>query len=236
MKSAKPDFLPPVVLLLAVLGAWLRYRLYAGGIDEKGLLIAGQPMQWCLWLCTVFTGAVIGVGMFRRKRFHHPLPLFSAFGHIWGAAGILLTVLLGANTVPTPFSAVWKYTGILAAAAMLYAAFPIARGKHPFFGLYAVISLFFALHLVGHYRVWCSNPQLLDYVFSFLGAVALMVLAYQLAAASLNQGSNRILVFCGLAAAYCCLTAVSGTEYLYLHLGCALWSISSLYGAQKGGW
>lgn len=235
-KSAKPDLLPLMVLLLAVLGGWLRYWLYQNNVDEKGLLLAGHPAQWGLLVCTVLVVAAILMSAFRPNPNHSPLPLLSAFGHIWGAAAVLMTVLLNAAAIAAPFAVVWKYMGILAAAAMLYAAFPIVLGKTPFFGVYALICVFFAIHLVGHYRVWCSDPQLLNYVFSFLGTMALMVFSYECAAATLKPGKHRKLVFWGLLAVYCCLVAASGSTYLYLYLGSALWAICTLYGQQKGNW
>lgn len=232
-KSVKPDLLPLGVLLLAVLGGLLRYRLYQVGVDEKNLLVEGHPLELGIWLCTAAAFASVGFGLLRQKKSVSPAPVVSALGHVLGAFGILLTVLFSGNHVPQPFAAMWKFAGILALAGMLYAAVAMALGKRPFFGVYAVLCLFFALHLVGHYKSWCSDPQLQNYVFSFLGALALMGFSYHCAAALLNRRSDRAMRGWGLLAAYCSLVALSATEYPFLYLGCALWALLCLYSPEK---
>lgn len=232
-KTVKLDLLPLGVLLLAVLGGLIRRRLYQVGLDEKYLLVEGHPLELTLWVCTALTLTCIVFGVLRQKLSGSPSPLLSALGHILGASAILLTVLLPGDIVPQPFADVWKYTGILASAGMLYSAFAMVLGKRPFFGAYAVVSVFFALHLVGHYKFWCSDPQLQNYVFSFVGAMSLMVFSYQWAAAILNRRSDRALGIWGLLAVYSGLVAVSHTEYPFLHLGCAVWALLCLYGPGK---
>lgn len=232
-KSVKPDLLSLGVLLLAVLGGLLRHRLYQVGLDEKNLLVEGHPLELGLWLCTAAAFACIAFGVLRQKQSVSPSPVVSALGHVLGASGILLTVLLSGNLVPQPFAAMWKYVGILALAGMLYAAIAMVLGKRPFFGVYAVLCLFFALHLVGHYKFWCSDPQLQNYVFSFLGALALMAFSYHCAAALLNRHSDRAMRGWGLLAAYFSLVALSATEYPFLYLGCAVWVLLCLYRPGK---
>lgn len=232
-KTCKTDLLPLGTLLLAALSGWLRYTLYQVGLDEKMLLVAGHPLELAVWLCMALTAAVICFGALRQKQTGSPSPLLSAFGHILGASGILLTVLLNGNSASFAFAVLWKYCGIAAAAGLVYGAFAVVLGKRPFFAAYAIPSIFFALHLISHYKFWCSDPQLQNYVFAFLGTVALMLFAYQCSAAIFHQGKPQSLRLWGLLAAYFCLVCISGTEYLFLYLGCGLWALSCTFCPKK---
>jgi len=229
----KPKYLPWAAALLGIAVCLLRGSLYAFFVDARGLLPASHPVVFAMWILTAVV-ALLGVLPVARltgseqyeDNFSASLP--GAVGHILLSAGILLTVLLHAPAMPGIVGQLWKLLGIAAAPLLLYAGFSRAMGKKPFFLTYVVVSVFFAFHLVCHYRTWCSDPQLQNYVFAFTGTLGLMLLAYYHGAACVGMGSRRMLLMSGLLAAYLCLGSLPNAQYLWLYLGGAIWSLTSL--------
>lgn len=229
----KMDIYPIAAALLGGVGYLLRRGLYAVCVDEKNLLVRSHPLEWALWLCTAAALALAVYAAFREGKCKSYEKSFSAsmaaaFGHILAGSGILLTVLLDTPAGFGLLPKLWKVFGLLSAPALYLAAFSRTRGKKPFFGLYGVVSLFFALHLVAHYQSWCADPQLQNYVFSFLGMLALMLLAYHQCAFCVDGGDSRLLRLSGLAAVYLCITALAKDGQLYLYGGCAVWALTGL--------
>lgn len=232
-KLQKLDKLPFGVALFAAAGFFLRSELYRVGLDEKNLLVRSHPLALALWGCTALTALLVLWAAGRegsRGRFEDCFEpsAISALGHILAAAGIAMTVLLNVPAAAGPIGTAWKVAGLMSAPLLCWAAFCRALGKRPFFGSYGVCSVFFALHMVCHYQIWCSDPQLQNYIFSFFGSLAMMLFGYYQSALAADCGKSRLLRITGLLAAYFCLVALSRTEYLYLYLGCAVWAISSL--------
>lgn len=231
----KSGLLPAGTVLFAAVAMAARYQLYRTGLDEKGLLAAGHPMETLLWLCTALAALWIVTGVLREKKPRRQFPPTAALGHILAASGIALTAALNTPRVYGPIGTAWKVTGFLAALLLVYAAFSLVMGKRPFFGAYAVVSVFFALHLVSHYQTWCADPQLQNYVFEFGGVLGLMLFGYYQSAGAAGRTSLPLLRLTGLFSAYFCLTALSGTSYLYLYAGSGLWALTGLCPPQKEG-
>lgn len=233
--SEKTHLLSPMFLLLAVVGCALRYRLYQVAWDEKGLLASRHPLELCLWLCSAGALVLLGLLVSGEKAPSRSPGVLSALGNILAASGILLTVLANRDALPALFGSLWLFSGLLAAAMLLYAAFSLCLRRQPSFLTYVTACLFFALHLVGHYRTWCSEPQLQNYLFAFLGAMALMLYCYGCSAARLGRGKGRVRLFWGLAAIYCGIVTLARTGYPWLYLGCSLWVAFSLFTGKEAG-
>jgi len=122
----------------------------------------------------------------------------------------------------------WKFLGLAAPVCLLIAGFGRMQGKRPFFALYIVPCLFFAIHVVAHYQIWCSNPQFTDYAFALLGSVALSLFSYQLSAFCADTGSCRRLHLWGLAAVYLCGAEIPMSAYPYLFFGGILFALTAL--------
>ena len=221
------------VMVLSLMGFALRSAVYAVGVDEKNLIIAGHPLKIALWLVTALS---VGLVLFAVRKgetsgyyevYFRP-SLMAGVGQILCAAGIALTVLLNVPLLPGLVGQLWRIAGILSASLLLWAAFSRVMGKKPFFLCHMVVSIFFALHLVVHYQLWCSNPQLQDYVFAFLGTIGLMFCGYFHAAFEAGRGNPRAVLAVGLITGYLCVVSLANTEYLYLYLGGALWAYTSL--------
>lgn len=224
----KRNILPAAVVLLGIFGYSLRSGLYAVAVDHKNLLVRGHPLEIALWACTA--AAVLAAvldGAVWQSRKSGIGALIGGLGHILAAAGILMTVL-GQNLFLTPIMQMWKVAGMISAALLCLAGLFLAMGKRPLFVSYVAGSVFFALHLIGHYQSWCADPQLQNYVFSFLGGLFLMMISYFQAAALAGMGKIRLQRLSCLLALYCCLAAIANTQYLILYFSCGIWAVSCL--------
>jgi len=229
----KPKLLPMLVGLLGILACFLRGSLYAFFTDARNLLPRMHPVGLGLWGLTALMAALVVLTVRRlsgseRYADNFSISLPAALGHVLMASGILLTVLLHAPGMTGLVGRLWKLLGIAAAPLLFYAGFSRAMGKKPFFLSYVVVSVFFAFHLVCHYRTWCSDPQLQNYVFAFLGSLGLMLVAYYQAAVCVGVGKRRMLLGVGLMTAYLCLAALPNADYFYLYLSGAVWALTGL--------
>lgn len=225
--------LPLAVLLLSILGFALRMGLYAYGVDEKGLIVKNHSMELALTAVTVLTAALIALAVRKLEgseaygdNFHASFP--GALGHILAAAGVALTVLLNEAPMVGTVGQLWRMLGLVSVPMLVWAGFSRTQGKRPFVLTHVVPCVFFAFHLVCHYQVWCSDPQLQNYGAAFLGTIALMLMSYHLAAFDAGCGHRRMLLALGLLAMYLCIVTMASTTYLYLYLGGAVWAGTGL--------
>ena len=239
-KSVKPmyklKFLPWTVGLLGILACLLRGSLYAFFTDARNLLPESHPAQIALWVLTAAVLLVIlpafrmvspeGSGRFFGRS------MAAALGHILLAAGILLTVAGYPPAMAGPLGQLWKLLGVVSAPLLVYGGFSRALGKRPSFLSYVAVSVFFALHLVCHYRAWCSDPQLQNYVFAFTGSLGLMMFSYYQGAACVGLGNCRLQLLSGLLSVYLCLASLPACRYAFLYLTGALWALTSLCPAE----
>lgn len=229
----KPKYLPWVVVLLGIVGCALRGSLYAFFVDARNLLPRMHPVTLALLAVTALTAGLVVLTVrcctgSERYRDNFPVSLPAALGHILLASGILLTVLPYPAVMPGLVGKLWRFLGIASAPLLCYAGFSRALGKKPFFLGYVAVSVFFALHLVCHYRVWCSDPQLQNYFFAFTASLGLMLFGYYQAAVCVRMGNRRMLLGTGLVTAYLCLVSLPNVDYMYLYLGGAVWSLTGL--------
>lgn len=229
----KKTQLPALVGVLAAAGFVLRKLVYAGAVDEKDLLITGHPLVIALLVLTAAALVLIAAAAWKLDGSEMFEDNFSAsaaafLGHGMAAAGVLCTVLLNAPMMSGLLGTAWKLLGWLTPVCLFLAGYQRLQGKRPFFGLHAIPCLFFAVHVVNHYQVWCSNPQVLDYVFALFGAVALSLFGYHQAAFDVDAGKRRMLLGTGLAAVYLCAAELALTAYPYLYFGGLLWAMTGL--------
>ena len=232
-RNRTADLLPLGVVLLAAGGFALRSALYVFAVDEKNLLLRHHPLSLALLVCTAAAAALALAAARQGYKVKSYAPNFdislpAALGHILAGSGIALTVLLTPAPGIGPVALLWKGSGLLCCPMLLLAAFSRSRGDKPFFGTYGVVSIFFALHLVAHYQLWCSDPQLSNYLFSFLASICLMLFAYYQTAFCVDNGSSFLVRLTGLLAAFCCVTTLSAADAPYLYGGCALWALTGL--------
>lgn len=231
-KTAKIEYLPLLVLALGAAAAAVRGLMYRTGVDAKGLLAQGQPLQWVLLiLCAAGAIAVLPVvkqkGSNRYADNFRP-GLLPALGSIVMAAGVIATLLAG-NPMPRKMLVLlWYASGILAAAALILAAFSLKKGTVPFVLCYGVLCLFFALQMISRYQPWSGNPQAQDWVFSLLGAVGLTLCAYHRSAFCAEKGSRRTFLATALLTVFTCCAALPHTEYFAFYLCGGIWAFTGL--------
>ena len=232
-KNRNPDIMPLGIVLLSAAGYVLRSGLYTTALDDKNLLLRNHPLALCLWGCTAaaFVLSLVAAGQgYKISQYaaNFEGSVMAALGHILAGSGILLTVLLDPVPVLDPAATLWKVCGILSCAALYWAAFSRARGDRPFFGTYGVMSVFFAIHLIANYQLWCADPQLQNFVFAFLACLMLMLFAYYQCAFCVDSGSSFRLRFTGLLAVFFCVCAIAVQGHLWLYGGCAVWAFTGL--------
>lgn len=228
----------PVMVLSGIAALVLRKGLYAVAVDVKGLLVRNHPLEIVL---TVLSAAVLAAVVLGVRKIagsgvdaeHDSAGLPAAFGNAAAGAGILITVLTGRPETVGYLGDLWRILGLAAPVCLLLAALARGLGKKPFFLLYVTVCLYFALHIVTRYQLWSGNPQLQDYVFSLLAAMALMFFGFCTAAQAVGCGNFPIWLGTGLAAVYLCLAELARSSCPWLYLGCVIWVLTELAGIRE---
>lgn len=225
--------LPAATICWGILALVLRWQLYRAGVDGKALLVRNHPLSIALAVLTV--GVLVRILLVVRKlgngnsaEGHPPASLPGALGSLAAGAGILVTVMTDVTAMGNHLESIWRCLGFAAPVCLFLAAVARLRGKRPFFLLYVVACLFFVLHIVSRYQFWSGNPQMQDYVFSLLGAMALMFFGFYSAAWNAGCGSIRMLYGMGLAAIYLCTAELARSFCPALYLGGICWVLTEL--------
>ena len=208
-----------LVLGLAALG--LRLALYRVGVDEKGLLTPGHPLEIGVWIVTA-AAAALAVLPGKEPPENRNLRL-EALGELLAAAGILLALPEGIRSLSNILEALQLTLAMAACAGLGYGAVRRLRGRSPSAVYYGLPCLFFALNVVCCYRGWVSHPQLQDYLFPLLGARSMMVFAYLRCVPE----KHRIRRAVGLMGGFLCLAAASKVVFWPMYLGCGLWMLTN---------
>lgn len=229
----KNSLLPMAVLALSAAAWWLRRQLYAVAVDGKGLLMANHPLEIALW-AVVLAGAVLIAGVVSRldgsrayeDNFAASAP--AALGHCLMGCTVLMMTLLYEVPMGGAVGRLWKLLGYLTAPAMIWGGFCRLKGRTPFFGIHAGLCMYLLLYLISCYQLWSSNPQLQDYVFELLAAVALVLFSYQCAAFEAGIGSRRKQLAMGLLAVLLCGAANFQARVPALYAGGCVWALTDL--------
>ena len=229
--------LPVFTAILGGVGCGLRWTLYRQTVDSKNLIPVGHPYEWILWAVTALAAVLV---IAKLWPLHHaedakpfrPAPV-AAVGCVIGAVGIL-TAVLGDGIQMSGMALVRDLLGILAAAALVAVAVYRWLGREPLFLLHTAVCVFFAVHMVNCYELWSCNPQLMDYIFTLLANVGLLLFAFYHACLEAELPKPRLLGGAGLLTAYCCMVALSGTEFPLLYLCGGIWALTNLLGLHRG--
>lgn len=232
MKQRIPTrYIAWLALGFGLVGLMLMTAMYTLCVDDRGLLIRGNPFYLAAWGVNVLAALVL-IPVLRPLGGHNAYgynfwpSIPAALGAVLAAAGILATVLDPARYPQDNLTLLWQISGGLAAAGLTAVAICRWRGKQPFFLLYATVCLFFALHLANQYRIWSGNPQTQDYSFQLLACIFVMLFGYYQTAFTVGSGKRRAQLFAGLMGFCLCCTAMAGSETSWLYPGCALWLLA----------
>lgn len=238
MRKSGSRLLPVWMLLAGGAALAMRAGLYALAVDAKGLLQRNHPLGLALLVLTGLALLAAAAAAWRTAPAETDsgnLP--GAFGNVAAGAGILATVLTempGRALLGGYLETVWYYLGLAAPVCLLLAGIVRVLGKKPFFLLHVVPCLFFLVHIVTRYQLWSSQPQMQDYVFALLGAMALMFFCFYTAAMEADCGSPRMRFGAGLAAVYLCMAELARSANPVLYLGGILWVLADLCGRGSG--
>ena len=227
-----------MMLLFGLAALALRTGLYAAAVDARGLLLRGHPLTIAL---AVLSAAVLTIAALSTRKIkatgvyedHYRADLPSALGCAAAGAGILATVLAGTPVTGSYLEKIWLFLGLASPVCLLLAAAARVLGKRPFFLLHVVVCLFFVLHIVTRYQFWSSQPQMQDYLFSLLGAMALMFFGFYKASLEAGLGDLRMTLGTGLAAIYLCIGELARSSCPLLYLGGILWVLTDLFSIRN---
>ena len=221
---------PLLALALGLVGAGCRFLVYALGMDEKGLLVAGHPASVALWIVTAagVLAAVLAALTFRED---NKAPdegrgaILRAFGAAVMAVGVFSTLLPEGNGI----AVLLRLHRILAAVGtvcLLTAAVFCLLGKPVPFGCYAGAAVFFFVHVLTRYRAWSGDPQMTDYLHALGSGLSLALFSYYETALLVGLGGRRQRLALGTLGIFCCVAAAARGEYPVMHLCGAIWMLS----------
>ena len=214
-------FLPAAAAVAGAAAALLRMGLYAWGLDEKGLLIPGHPLALGVWGITILTAVLTVLALRDPRPAGEDIPAVTAAGYLVLAAGIGLTVFCNREVWLT-VEKLRNGLGLAAAAALLWLGWCRWKRKTPFFAFHALVCLYLALHTISHYQIWCSRPQMQNYLFPMAASLLLALSAYCCAAEDVSLGKARTAKAGVLLGIFFCLAAAV-REDASLYLPGALW-------------
>lgn len=222
-----------ISMTLGLVGLVCRVWLFAGGTDEKGLLVPGHPGG--IVSCIIAAGAVIGfILMFRdaprkakyRKLF--PASKAAAAGTAAAAVGICWSIVALWGQDLQRLGVACGVLGFVAGAALLLAAYARFRGARPNFLLSALVAMFLIIFLLSHYQSWSAEPEVQRYVFQLAALACLTLRFYLQAALDLKMGSVRALVTADLCAIPLCCLALPGSGDWVMYFGMVIFLSLSL--------
>lgn len=221
--------LPRLTVVLGVIGLVLKTFLYVFAADEKGLLTA-HPLGIALAALTVAALGLIIAGVFRWD--HESLaPVWPNSPEVPHLAAVLGfgAILLDGGFADSRLVLVRNLLAVASMASLVVLFVLDRKEKEHHFGLYTVLCLFFAVHLVSCYQGWSSNPQIMDYLFTLLAYVGLMLYFYHKAAALVGFRQEKRMLAIGLLAVFFCYASWEVRELSsLLHFCCGGWVLTDL--------
>lgn len=220
------------LLFLSALGGLvtllLRLWLLSLGVDNRGLLAAGSLPDTMSWIAVALTLALLGLGTWKLPNeakgcAHFPASAGAAIGIAMAAAGITITSLRELSLSFDTIGMLSSVLGLITAVSLGFLAFFRAKGWRPNILFHGIVCIYFMFHLVFHYRLWSSCPQLQDYGFELLAIVFVMIACYQRAAFDAGRGTIRSYAFFSAAALFFCIAALPGCDNSAFFIGCAVW-------------
>ena len=211
--------LPPVYLLLGLMGWGLHKWLFASRVEDpvSGLLPFGTLPEILLW---VLTGCVIAAAfvLTRRTRVTEGSPVVGALSNAFFAAGIL-TLLLEPAKGPDALVLVYRIFCVPTAISLLVSAVMQLLKRKPFFLLSAAPCVLSVLVLLEYYQFYSEVPQLMNYVLGLGAVLCLTLSAYHHMARAAGLPASALAPATGLLAVYFC--AAAGSQGMFVSFFCA---------------
>lgn len=224
--------LPRYVLAAGVVGLALRIWLLSG-TDSKGFVVSNPVATALLWVVAIAVPAALFIltrelTEAKKYAFNFPPSPVAAIGTGLAALSIGIHSIVSLVGSQGAIDVVSCLLGIVSAAALGYAGWCRLKGHRPNFLLHCAVILYLMLRLICQYRHWSADPQVVDYCFSILATVCLMLAAYHRAAFDMGSGDRRSYAFfCLTCGFYCCMSLIGWEDILY-YLGIAAWMFTDL--------
>ena len=223
--------LPRLILLPGGLGLLLRIWLLQA--DGQGFLM---PNPFASTLLILLTLGVLGALFYLSRYWHEgakysfnfPASPIAAGGTGLAALSILLYSIISLVSVNDSISLLAGIVGLAAAGALGFCAWCRYWGKQPNFVFYLIPCVFFVLLLIGQYRSRSTDPQVVDYAYSLLATVCLMLASYYRAAFAAGQGNRGCYGFFALAAGFFCCVSLTSWLDIVLYLGTGTWMLTDI--------
>ncbi|MBE6933434.1 MAG: hypothetical protein E7462_00030 [Ruminococcaceae bacterium] len=228
----KPVYLPYLTVGCSVIALLMRMWFFLLGKDARGLLAVGSFPDIMSWLMIALVMALLVVSSRKLKggnKYSHNFCASSlaAIGMLLAAAGFLITSIVDLLAQPDTFGIISAALGIGATASLGYLSYGRSKGIRLSVLFHGVVCLFLMFHLVSHYRLWSSFPQLQSYAFELLAIVFVMLSGYQRAAFDADIGNRRTYAFFSYTALFFCIAALPGCDNFAFFIGCAAWMLST---------
>lgn len=208
-----------IALACGGIGFLLNMAVVLQGYDSQGLPKRGFFPALVLPFFAVAAALVpvffFGKGKPTRKyaQLFAPSPL--AAGGIGALAlGLVITAVVGF----IGGGKVWLNVLALAAAlALIPCALCRLTGKRPVWLCWGVVAVYLIVLLIGSYSVWCRQASIHRFLYQLLAGCALMLAAYQQAAADAGIGSLKEYLILSLMCVTLCPIAILGSENWLLY-------------------
>lgn len=224
--------LPKYVLAAGGVGLLLRIWLLSN-TDDKGFLVSNPVATVLLWAVAIAVPAILfyltrELTEAKKYSFNFPPSPLAALGTGLAALSIGIHSIISLFASVDAIDVISCISGILSAGALVLAALCRLNGRRPNFLLHCAVVLHLMLRLICQYRHWSADPQVLDYCFSILATVCLMLAAYHRAAFDMGNGDRRSYgFFCLTCGFFCCLSLIGWGDVLY-YLGIGAWMFTDL--------
>lgn len=238
-KLKKPAFLPFAVLILGIAAAIFRLYFFWLGADERGLYPAGHIFDRMSWVYVALAMVLLFIGTrklggLKKYEENFPASTVSALGIALAAIALIIDAILELSVIIDPVQSTGVVLEFIAAAALLLLAWCRYIGTKPNILLHTAVCVFLMIHLVSHYRLWSSYPQLQSYAFELMAIVFTMVAGYQRAAFDVQLGNRRAYTFFSLAALFFSIATLPGSDDPVFFMGCAVWMFFTCCSLEPG--
>ena len=223
-------YLPVATLTCGVVTYLLRTLLWisAMGAEDSALLPAGTWPDVMSWVFVALMVVLLGAGTWKMQgsnkySTNFPASLPAAVGMVLAAVGFTITSVTDFSAQGDSVNIVSAALGFIASLSLFFLAYCRFKGLHPNMIFHGVVCLYLMLHLVSHYRLWSSYPQLQSYAFELMAIVFIMLACYHRAAFDAGKGKFRAYTFFSLMALFFCIATLPGCDNPVFFLGCAVW-------------
>ena len=226
----KLAFLPLITLGLGLVAYALRTLLWIStiGTATSSLFPAGAWPDVLSWTVVGITMAFLAVATWNLRgatkySCNFPASIPAAIGMMLAGVGFGITSAIDLSAGTDSIGTASAILGFISAGAMGYLAYGRIKGIRLSVVFHGIVCVYLMLHLISHYRLWSSFPQLQTYAFELLAIVFVMLACYQRAAFDANCGNRRAYAFFTLAGLFFCVATLPGCDNAAFFIGSGIW-------------